>query len=914
MKAIRLITVGALLVLLLPLSARAADHGIFADGSYSPGSATSKMDKLVDNRVDRAKAEFDKRNNDPDDSSTRVDTEEGFENALKNINCKCGDTITIVMVGHGKKNSFKFTKEGKSLTPKELLKLLESAAIECCCKIHIVIFSCHSGSWIDDLFKDSHVQSVYTSCKDSETSTSDAGWEDGTFTDNGDWMDNFDEDWEQVDAGKSVADQMEEASKTAESKLPPGGTHRQHPQGWRRGELPVKAHVESVRKKNGKIYKMKIHFYDPEFMRCTQEWVNVGEGVDVPNDLTHCDWIEFTGTFGSPNDRKGRRIAVSGDVTESDSPPTESIVAHVLGRSGSKLKVHVVQPTWMYCTTRWMTVQPPATIAADIQFCKWISQSGVSIDDPDGGISTGGDVAVDDDLSFRVKVHIEGSKNHAKGTSGSHILAPPFLRCKKPNIKLPPGALDDLENCDNVWVDYQVHPNTDGDHVAANPKKVTSKGSRTHYNYYDAAAESLVLPESSMTVDTTQNPELVVRNAGQEMLLPSIVECTIQYEGIVVYADLQEVEALEPGSLTDIIFVGWTPEQPGAHTVTFQVLLPEDENPLNNTLSSTTIVTPPDVLPIPGDATMDCHVNVLDMIYVRNRLQQDPASGDNWRADINSDGAINILDLLMTRNHLQDDCETTPPFSRDYVWDQVTELILPPQAGGGVHLSDMHGYLTWGFEPTETPGVAAMVMEDLSGTGSPLFLQIDINDDGIPDPVDTGEIVFDIYDVDFDNTGGTVNMMTGEFSFVTTILPRAPALEAMGIYVLPEPVVIEEFGTIDFYGGTFNLTGFFGINTGLLAGTMAVASKDGDETETKKLATNRYRVDVRAAFTLLWLKNLTIPDGKVKVKAVVVVNGREVTVEGELEIEDGKSTTGLKIAGIGQLVTKVKSVEITYEK
>ena len=42
---------------------------------------------------------------------------------------------------------------------------------------------------------------------------------------------------------------------------------------------------------------------------------------------------------------------------------------------------------------------------------------------------------------------------------------------------------------------------------------------------------------------------------------------------------------------------------------------------------------------------------------------------------------------------------------------------------------------------------------------------------GIPNPVDIG---------------GTVDMMTGEFSFVATILQRAPALEAMGIDALPE--------------------------------------------------------------------------------------------------------------------------------
>ena len=57
-----------------------------------------------------------------------------------------------------------------------------------------------------------------------------------------------------------------------------------------------------------------------------------------------------------------------------------------------------------------------------------------------------------------------------------------------------------------------------------------------------------------------------------------------------------------------------------------------------------------------GDANDDCCVNVLDLIFVRNRLGKDPASGDNWKADINQDGSINVLDLIRTRNVIGAQC------------------------------------------------------------------------------------------------------------------------------------------------------------------------------------------------------------------------------------------------------------------
>ena len=58
-----------------------------------------------------------------------------------------------------------------------------------------------------------------------------------------------------------------------------------------------------------------------------------------------------------------------------------------------------------------------------------------------------------------------------------------------------------------------------------------------------------------------------------------------------------------------------------------------------------------------ADANGDCAVNVLDLIFVRNRLGANPNTGDNWRADIvPGDGAINVLDLIAVRNYLGTRC------------------------------------------------------------------------------------------------------------------------------------------------------------------------------------------------------------------------------------------------------------------
>ena len=62
------------------------------------------------------------------------------------------------------------------------------------------------------------------------------------------------------------------------------------------------------------------------------------------------------------------------------------------------------------------------------------------------------------------------------------------------------------------------------------------------------------------------------------------------------------------------------------------------------------------VPPVLGDVTLDCTVNIIDLIFVRSRLNQNVTTGDNRLADVNNDGVINILDLIWVRNRLGSKC------------------------------------------------------------------------------------------------------------------------------------------------------------------------------------------------------------------------------------------------------------------
>jgi|GEM_PF-5460982 len=69
--------------------------------------------------------------------------------------------------------------------------------------------------------------------------------------------------------------------------------------------------------------------------------------------------------------------------------------------------------------------------------------------------------------------------------------------------------------------------------------------------------------------------------------------------------------------------------------------------------------------PTPGDPNHDGRIDLLDMIFVRNRFGASVASGDAWAADVNGDGAVNILDVIGVRNHMGANYTIS---GQDYLW------------------------------------------------------------------------------------------------------------------------------------------------------------------------------------------------------------------------------------------------------
>jgi hypothetical protein len=73
----------------------------------------------------------------------------------------------------------------------------------------------------------------------------------------------------------------------------------------------------------------------------------------------------------------------------------------------------------------------------------------------------------------------------------------------------------------------------------------------------------------------------------------------------------------------------------------------------NKALTSDDVAQMYGVKAVSGDVNRDDAVNILDLIFIRNHLGEDPLSSDSaGRADANGDGAVNITDLIYVRNRL----------------------------------------------------------------------------------------------------------------------------------------------------------------------------------------------------------------------------------------------------------------------
>jgi len=124
------------------------------------------------------------------------------------------------------------------------------------------------------------------------------------------------------------------------------------------------------------------------------------------------------------------------------------------------------------------------------------------------------------------------------------------------------------------------------------------------------------------------------------VVLDSVVLGTVAAPAVVADAPSPFTVTVTDGSLRNI----------PAATLEFQLDGPTG----SEVLISNVILAPARPL---GDINGDCKVNLLDLIFIRNRIGMDVSSGDNWNADANGDGKINLLDLLFVRDRLNATCQ-----------------------------------------------------------------------------------------------------------------------------------------------------------------------------------------------------------------------------------------------------------------
>jgi hypothetical protein len=583
------------------------NFGIFVNGGYSPGENNTDMDNMVDGRVDKAKDIWEKKTG---GHGTKVKHKQDLLDALKNIKCKCGDVVTLFMVGHGSKSdknptSFCFVKDKDSyIEADELRKALKNVAVECCCKIHVVIFSCFSGAFLKKLFDEEHVMSVYTSSTDNEETHSDAYNEDGKFIDGGDWMKGFNEDWENDTNKTDQGAGLQKASESAKEKMPDQFSPTDHPQGWRRGEFPVYAHVSKreIDDKDKKIKKLWLHFYEPEFVRCTTHEVDVS-GVDVPLDVVECKWVKLKIRFGHPV--KDKLVAVS-DVEIVD-PPKEEVLVHVRKVIDKKtIEVHFIQPKWLYCKVKNITVEPPGRLDPKVKTCNYVRVK-INVNNPDKdkeNFSTGDNVSATD-VTFKCKLHIDDVKREKGEITGVHVtvLEPPWVEPKDFWLPLSPEDREKIKKlkmikCTNIVGDVTFH--TNDTQTISGMKLVTNEGTIKKFSY-DAAVHQPALPVFDEHTRIYKS-SISVTNVGSETIsFPVyVVICKLSDKNLIaawwksgegdpsgVWFDKKQVNNLPEAQTQTINFIDWqVPVGNETYWIGFRTSLKGDENPASDTVST----------------------------------------------------------------------------------------------------------------------------------------------------------------------------------------------------------------------------------------------------------------------------------------------------------------------------------------
>ena len=299
-------------------------------------------------------------------------TKADFLSTLQSVaaDCNCGDDIVIYYNGHGTRGRLQFVRERKSVSTQDILDAIEN--MKCCCKVRIVIHACYSGSHIEELAKDPHIISIYTSCSGDEKGYKDIypiRDSNGVFVQtplNEDWPTGYNEDLNLLPDGTDLDEALETASKSARTKTQEIFREKTTPQKWIREEIEVLAHVEE--KTSSTIYKVTI--WEPNSLNGETRRIKVIDNdSNVPDGLGHCDWI--TATIVPTVDNKAY---LQGDIDEANDPEID-IFGHVERLRTNDILIHIWEPNFLRCNQKYIDKKSDANLPPGLKVCNWIKVS-----------------------------------------------------------------------------------------------------------------------------------------------------------------------------------------------------------------------------------------------------------------------------------------------------------------------------------------------------------------------------------------------------------------------------------------------------------------------------------------------------------------------------------------------------------
>jgi outer membrane protein assembly factor BamB len=168
----------------------------------------------------------------------------------------------------------------------------------------------------------------------------------------------------------------------------------------------------------------------------------------------------------------------------------------------------------------------------------------------------------------------------------------------------------------------------------------------------DVGIAELGIPDQ-IDVDSTYSPTATVRNY---RAFPQTFEvaCLIDTQGHCVYGDTVTVSSLAGGGESIEAFSPWTlgPDTGLVYSITAVCLLPDDDNPLNDSLVKQAVAGEGFSF-IRGDANRDWEIGLGDAVYLLNYLfRGEPAPQPFASGDCNCNGTVDLGDVVYLLNYL----------------------------------------------------------------------------------------------------------------------------------------------------------------------------------------------------------------------------------------------------------------------